>query len=149
MPLTSVSKVGYWRIDSNDETWVVTASFAMPAWQYRQLLAAVVRRPIKFMSTMCRWLPEVDPYACLIRTDWAEAILCWNGEIGAVAVLVPSELSEERRQFATQTACEFLALACNLMGNTLQPLSAFIAGEEDDNWVVCEVMDDMNPHRTT
>jgi hypothetical protein len=144
--LTNVSKVGYWRIDSNDEAWVVTASFAMPAWQYRQLLSIIVRRPMRFMSAVCRWLPEIDPYACLIQTDWAEVILCWNGEIGAIAVLVPSELSEERRQSATQIACEFLAFACNLIGNALQPLSAFIVGEDDDNWAVCEVMGDLNQH---
>ncbi len=146
VPLTNASKVGYWRIDSSDESWVVTASFAMPAWQYRQLLSAVVRRPIKFMSAICRWLPEIDPYACLIQTDWAEAFLCWNKEIGAVAVLVPSELSEDRRNSATQIACEFLALACSLIGNALQPLSAFMVGEDDDNWAVCEVMCDLNPH---
>jgi hypothetical protein len=144
--LTNVSKVGYWRIDSNDEAWVVTASFAMPAWQYRQLLSIIVRRPMRFMNAVCRWLPEIDPYACLIQTEWAEVILCWNGEIGAIAVLVPSELSEERRQSATQIACDFLAFACNLIGNALQPLSAFIVGEDDDNWAVCEVMGDLNQH---
>ena len=142
MPLTNVSKIGYWRIDSNDESWTVTASFAMPAWQYRQLLSAIVRRPMRFMNAVCRWLPEIDPYACLIQTDWTEVVLCWNGEIGAIAVLVPSELSEERRQSATQIACEFLAFVCNLLGNALQPLSAFIMDEDDDNWAVCEVMSD-------
>jgi hypothetical protein len=146
VPLTNVSKVGYWRIDSNDEAWVVTASFAMPAWQYRQLLSIVVRRPIKFMSAICRWLPEIDPYACLIQTEWAEVILWWNGEIGAIAVLVPAELSGDEQQSATQIACEFLAFACNLIGNALQPLSAFIVGEDDDNWAVCEVMGDLSPH---
>jgi hypothetical protein len=143
VPLTIAGKDGHFIVNSNDESWVVTASFAMPAWQYRQLLATVVRRPIKFMSTICRWLPEIDPYACLIQTELAEVILCWNGEIGAVAVLVPSELSEERRQSATQIACEFLAFACNLIGNALQPLSAFIVGEDDDNWAVCEVAGDL------
>ena len=57
-------------------------------------------------------------------------------------MLVPSELSEERRQSAMQIACDFLAFACNLIGNALQPLSAFIVGEDDDNWAVCEVMGD-------
>jgi hypothetical protein len=140
MSLTSASRDGCWRIDSNDETWVVTASFAMPAWQYRQLLSTVVRRPIRFMNAVCRWLPEIDPYACLIQTGWAAVVLCWNREIGATAVLVPSGLSEERRQSATQIACDFLAFACDLIGNALKPLSAFIVGEDDDNWAVCEVM---------
>jgi len=143
VPLTIAGKDGHFLVNSNDESWIVTASFAMPAWQYRQLLSVVVRRPIRFMSAICRWLPEIDPYACLIQTDWAEVILCWNEEIGAIAVLVPSELSEERRQSATQIACEFLALACNLIGNALQPLSAFIVGEDDDNWAVCEVAGDL------
>ena len=143
MPLTIAGKDGHFLVNSNDESWIVTASFAMPAWQYRQLLSVVVRRPIRFMSAICRWLPEIDPYACLIQTDWAEVILCWNGEIGAIAVLVPSELSEERRRSATQIACEFLAFACSLIENALQPLSAFIVGEDDDNWAVCEVAGDL------
>ena len=143
MPLTIAGKDGHFLVNSNDESWVVTASFAMPAWQYRQLLSVVVRRPMRFMNAVCRWLPEIDPYACLIQTECAEVILCWNGEIGAIAVLVPAELSEERRQSATQIACEFLAFACNLIGNALQPLSAFIVGEDDDNWAVCEVAGDL------
>jgi hypothetical protein len=146
VPLTIAGKDGHFLVNSNDESWVVTASCAMPAWQYRQLLSVVVRRPIKFMSAVCRWLPEIDPYACLIQTDRAEVILCWNKEIGATAVLVPAELSGDERQSATQIACEFLSFACNLIGNALQPLSAFIVGEDDDNWAVCEVMGDLNPH---
>lgn len=141
MSLTSANKVGYWRIESNDEAWVVTAAFAMPAWQYRQLLSVAVRQTLRFINCVCQWAPELDPHALLLRTEWAEAILCWNKEIGAIAVLVPAGLSDEQRQLATQVACSFLLFAYSLMGNTLQPLSVFdFDDNEDKSWVTSAVV---------
>ena len=144
MSLTSVNRDNYWRIESSDEAWVVTAAFAMPAWQYRQLLAAVMRQSPRFTDFVCRWVPELDPYALALQTGWTEIILCWNKELGAIAVLVPAELSENERQSSTKLACDFLAFICSLIGNPLLPLPAFIwDDDENDSWVACAVAADL------
>jgi len=142
--LTSVNRDNYWRIESSDEAWVVTAAFAMPAWQYRQLLAAVMRQSPRFTDFVCRWVPELDPYALALKTGWTEIILCWNKELGAIAVLVPAELSENERQSSTKLACDFLAFICSLIGNPLLPLPAFIwDDDENDSWVASAVAGDL------
>ena len=144
MSLTSVNRDNYWRIESSDEAWVVTAAFAMPAWQYLQLLSVFVRQTLRFMNFICQWTPELDPHALLFRTERTEIVLCWNKELGAVAVLVPTELSDEERQLATQAACSFLAFVCSLIGNTPQPLSAFVVDDdENDSWVASAVAGDL------
>lgn len=64
--------------------------------------------------------------------------------MGAVAVLVPAELCSEDRQPAVQVAYNFLAFACNLISNTLQPLSAFVVDDdENDSWVASAVVGDL------
>jgi len=144
MSLTSEAKGSFWRIESNDDAWVVAASLAMPAWQYRQLLSVVVRQTPRFVNLTCRWAPEIDPYAILLYTEWTEVILCWNKELCAVAVLVPAEISDEESQLATQTACNFLAFVCSLIGNSLQPISAFVMDDdENESWVASAVVGDL------
>ena len=144
MSLTSAAKGSFWRIESNDDAWVVAASLAMPAWQYRQLLSIVVRQTLRFANFICEWAPELDPHALLLRTERTEVVLCWNQELCAVAVLVPAEISDEESQLATQTACSFLVFVCSLIGNTLQPLSAFVVDDdENDSWVASAVVGDL------
>ncbi|MFA0783296.1 MAG: hypothetical protein YYHSYBAR_001687 [Candidatus Fervidibacter sacchari] len=80
----------------------------------------------------------------LLQTKWTEIIICWNKELSAVAVLVPAEPSDEEHRLATQAACSFLAFACSLIGNTLQPLSAFtVDDDENDSWVASAVAGDL------
>ena len=145
MSLTSAARENFWRIESNDDAWVVTASLAMPAWQYRQLLSVVVRQTLRFTNFICEWVPDLDSHAILLRTEQTEVVLCWNQELCAVAVLVPAEISdEEESELATQTACNFLAFVCSLIGNTLRPLPAFVMDDdENDSWVASAVVGDL------
>ena len=144
MSLTHPTRDHCWRVESNFDEWTVTASLAMPAWQYRQLLSVVVRQTMRFTDFICRWAPEFDPYALLILTEKTEVILCWNKELSAVVVLVPTELSDVEHQLATQAACSFLNFACSLIGSMLQPIPAFTGNDdENDSWVASAVVGDL------
>jgi len=140
--LTHPTRDHCWRVESSLDEWTVTASLAMPAWQYRQLLSVFVRHSWQLGQVTCRWLPELDPFAIVIETEFTDVIMCWNRFVSAVAIMVPTDLSHEDREAATKLALNLIAFMNSLIGTQLQPLAAFPVSDDDEEevWLTSETI---------
>lgn len=136
--LRAVHNGSCWVIESELEEFEVACAWAFPCHAYRRVLAAFVRGDWQLVGARFKWRPEIDPYAFSLSIDDNDLIICWNGEVGALVLLVPSELSDADRNYYLGIAESWLKFIAILTETQMVPLSSFISDspEPEKGWHV-------------
>ena len=123
------------------DDYYVIATFAVPAYQYRLILAAVVQRTFRLRNLSLSWKPSFGPYAISICYDDSEEVIVdWNAECATACFCVPKGLPEHKVHSLTSAAEQLLTLLLMVAsGHRLLPLDAFEA-EDPDDWHTSALM---------